>query len=122
MIGSGDRREQQLDELFRSYKEACGQPEASANFMPRLWERIEGSQQQWTFQAWRWARGLTMAAAVASLFMVMLQMVPHKQSIVYTATYLETLADAHDDDEALYAVSPSVKPAEARQSQESPVR
>jgi len=98
MKESEDRFERQLDELLASYSQACASPEPSANFMPELWNRIEARQQTWSSEAWRWARGLMAAAAVASLFLAMLQVLPRHASVVYTATYLETL-DAHDSDD-----------------------
>lgn len=110
MTDSEMRRERELDALFATYREACGEPEPSAAFMPALWDKIENRQQSWSVEAWRWARGLMLAAAAASLFFVMLQVVPRQQSVVYTATYLETLADAHEGDDnasdALAVASP----------------
>jgi len=34
----------QLDQLFRAYREACSAPEPRADFMPQLWRRIEARQ------------------------------------------------------------------------------
>lgn len=102
--------EAELDRLLTAYREACPAPEASVNFMPHLWERIDGSQ-NWTRQVWKWANGMVAAAAAASLFFVMLQLLPRHTPDFYGATYLETLADQHDDDEALENVAmSSVKP------------
>ena len=58
MHGSDD---QKLDALFRAYHDACVVPEASANFMPNLWARIE-SRQRFTFSFRRMANALTTAA------------------------------------------------------------
>jgi len=99
MKESEDRFERQLDELLASYSQACETPEPSVNFMPELWNRIEARQQTWSSEAWRWARGLMAAAAVASFFLAMLQVMPRHASVVYTATYLETLDAAHDTDD-----------------------
>jgi hypothetical protein len=89
--------EVKFDRLLTAYREACVSPEPSANFMPQLWDRIEGSQ-SWTRQAWKWANSLTVAAALASLFFVMMQMMPRQTGVFASATYLETLADQHEDD------------------------
>ena len=37
----GNGREGKLDALFAEYRAAIPDPEASANFMPMLWQRIE---------------------------------------------------------------------------------
>ena len=113
-----DRYNQQLDTLFASYRDACGEPEVPADFMPKLWDRIEGGQ-HWTKQVWKWANGLVMAAAAASLFFVMLQMLPKQPALVYSATYLEALAD-HDEDEVLSDVAVARRPSDERQLPEKP--
>ena len=41
MRGNDDER---LDALFQAYRDACPDPEASANFMPTLWSRIDSRQ------------------------------------------------------------------------------
>lgn len=94
---ANEANDAKLDRLLTAYREACVVPEASANFMPQLWERIDSSQ-SWTRQVWKWANSLTVAAALASLFFVMMQMVPRSTAVFASATYLETLADQHDDD------------------------
>jgi len=109
--------EAELDRLLIAYREACPVPDASVNFMPHLWEKIDGNQ-NWTRQVWKWANGMVAAAAAASLFFVMLQLLPKHSPDFYGATYLETLADQHDDEEALENVAMSnVKPL-----QESPAK
>ena len=90
----------ELDQLLAAYREACPVPEPKADFMPSLWERIDG-RQNWTSQIWKWTNGMVAAAAAASLFFVMLQLLPKHSPEFYGATYLETLADQHDDDEVL---------------------
>lgn len=95
-----DCDEDRLDALFARYREACPDVEPSADFMPRLWERIEG-RQSWGTQVWKWANGFVAAAAAASLFFVMLQMLPGRASDFYTSTYVEALADEHDNDQVL---------------------
>lgn len=42
--GNMDLQNQELDRLFVSYRAAVPDPEASANFMPDLWRKIEGRQ------------------------------------------------------------------------------
>jgi len=104
MNESWERNDEELDRLLAAYREACAPPEPQPDFMPRLWERIDGSR-NWTRQIWKWANGMVAAAAAASLFFVMLQLLPQRSADFYGATYLEALADQHDDDEALENVA-----------------
>lgn len=101
---NGAANDAELDQLLTAYREVCPVPEANADFMPRLWERIDASQ-HWTRQIWKWTNGMVAAAAAASLFFVMLQLLPRHSPDFYGATYLETLADQHDDDETLENVA-----------------
>ncbi len=101
--------ERDLDRLLAAYKDALPEVEPSAAFMPRLWERIE-SQQSWRSQLWHWANSLAAAAVMASLFLVMLQMLPRTSTSFYSATYLETLASQHDNDEVLSALALAGRP------------
>lgn len=113
---------QELDRLLAAYRDACDAPEPTANFMPQLWDRIEASKpwsgQAWAGQVWLWARGLTVAAAMASLFLVMLQMAPRSNAAFYSETYLESLADQHDNDEVLASIATSPRPS----APESPLK
>ena len=65
-----------MDALFRAYRQACPDPEASANFMPELWRRIEERQRS-VFFLGRWARAFVTAAAVLSLGMAAYLYIPH---------------------------------------------
>src|ERR1022692_3168558 len=94
MHGSDD---QQLDGLFRAYHDACGAPEASANFMPSLWARIE-LRQRFTFSFRRVANALTTAAVALSLVLGIYMSIPRSSSIDYNQTYVEALAEANATD------------------------
>jgi hypothetical protein len=94
MHGSDD---QQLDALFQAYNDACGAPEASANFMPNLWARIE-SRQRFTFSFRRVANALTTAAVALSIVLGIYMSIPRSNSIDYTQTYVEVLAEATPTD------------------------
>ncbi|MBI5083956.1 MAG: hypothetical protein HZB13_05090 [Acidobacteria bacterium] len=120
MKEQADNLERDFEGLLSAYREACPVPEATPEFMPGLWARIE-SGQGWTKQVWKWANGFMAAAAAASLFLVMLQMVPRHGSDFYGATYLETLAD-QDDDQALGEVARVTVPAEEGPEQGSQQR
>ncbi|MGA2576061.1 MAG: hypothetical protein ABSF64_08040 [Bryobacteraceae bacterium] len=84
-----------LDALFRAYRDACPDPDVSANFMPELWRRIEERQRSVFFMG-RWARALVTAAAVLSLGMAAYLYIPHGRTSVFSVeSYVEALAAGH---------------------------
>jgi hypothetical protein len=86
-----------LDALFRAYREACPDPEPSANFMPELWRRIDERQRSVFFMG-RWARAFVTAAAVLSLAMAAYMYIPLGHSSVFSVeSYVEALS-AHAPD------------------------
>jgi hypothetical protein len=94
-----NRGDAELDAMFRGYREACPDPEPSANFMPELWRRIEDRQRSIFFMG-RWARAFVTAAAVLSLAMAAYMSVPHSRSSVFSVeSYVEALA-GHSQDSA----------------------
>lgn len=116
MTGENRNLDQELDRLLAAYREACEAPEPSADFMPRLWARIEASEQGWTERLWKWANGLAAAAAVASVLLVALQMASRPAPDYYAATYVETLLAQTDAELApveLAGVPPVVEPSPA---------
>jgi hypothetical protein len=102
MHGSDD---QELDALFRAYHDACVAPDASANFMPNLWARIELRQRS-TFSFRRMANALTTAAVAASLALGIYMSIPRSSAFDNSRTYVEELADASTPD-AVYLVNPA---------------
>jgi hypothetical protein len=93
MRGSDDHK---LDVLFQAYREACVAPEASANFMPNLWAKIE-SRQSFTLSFQRMAKALTTAAVALSLMLGAYMAVPRSKPAVYQ-TYVDVLAEANEPD------------------------
>ena len=85
--------EERLDALFGAYRDACPTPEASANFMPTLWARIE-SRQSFTFSFRRMANGFVTAAVALTIALGIYMSIPHSKT-AYTATYIEELQDAN---------------------------
>jgi len=82
----------ELDRLFRAYREACPDPEPSANFMPDLWRRIEERQRS-VFFLGRWARAFVTAAAVLSLAMAAYMYIPRGHKSVFSVeSYVDVLA------------------------------
>ena len=92
--------EDNLRELWDSYRDASAPPEPSPDFMPRLWERIEG-RVSWTAQVWRWANSFVAAAALASFFLVALQFLPDSWGGFYQSTYVEMLDEEHGDEQVV---------------------
>ena len=66
---SGER--ERLDELFRAYRTACPDPEASVNFMPAMWAGIEAREGS-TKWFGRVAKTLVTAALAASVILGMM--------------------------------------------------
>ncbi|MSV30289.1 MAG: hypothetical protein EXQ52_16340 [Bryobacterales bacterium] len=90
----------ELSDLFQKYRHACETPDASANFMPVLWEKIEARQSQLTLFG-RSSKALVTCALAASLMMgIYVAMPGNHANPFYTASYVEVLAF----DEALHAV------------------
>src|ERR1700691_4351542 len=88
----------ELDALFRAYRDACPDPEASANFMPELWRRIEERQRS-VFFLGRWARALVTAAAVLSLGVAAYLYIPRGSTSVFgVESYVEALGARHGQD------------------------
>lgn len=86
-----------LDRLFRAYRDACPDPDPSANFMPELWRRIQERQRS-VFFLGRWARAFVTAAAVLTLAMAAYLYIPHGRTSTFTSeSYVEALA-AHAQD------------------------
>jgi hypothetical protein len=91
-------QEERLDALLRAYREACPDPDASANFMPQLWQRIE-ARQRFSFSFGRIARGLVTASVAASLAMAVYLSVPHHRTSVFiTGSYVDALAASRASD------------------------
>lgn len=85
-------RELELDRLFRCYREACGSPEASPNFMPMLWRAIEARQSKGMIFE-RVAKSMAAAAAALSVALGLFLMVSAQQpSAFFSGSYVEAIA------------------------------
>jgi hypothetical protein len=91
MRGNEDEK---LDALFRAYRNACPDPEASANFMPTLWARIE-SRQTFLFSFRRMANAFVTAAVALSVALGVYLTIPRSTPGTPSETYVEVLAAAH---------------------------
>ena len=92
-----DRLEQELNSLFQAYRDAVPDPEPSADFMPRLWSRIE-AKRSFIFRLRRMSQLAVAAALTACLIGAVLIMPFNRQPIQVAGTYVDILADAHADD------------------------
>jgi hypothetical protein len=92
VTGSDEAR---LDRLFAAYRAACPDPEASANFMPQLWQRIEAREQGSTMFT-RLARNLVTAALALSSILAVAVSISHSGAApLPSETYVEVLAEDH---------------------------
>lgn len=91
--------ERELDSLMAAYRDAVPVPEASAEFMPKLWARIDAGQNSfWVLK--RWTEGFIAAAAAACLVVFVLQVIPDDtQSAAFQASsYVEALSQEQTPD------------------------
>src|SRR5690242_10036580 len=94
-----DRMNDKLDALWSEYRSACPDPESGADFMPRLWQKIEARRIETTSVFRRMAQVCVMATVALTLLIVVL--IPRIQrEPVYTATYVDVLDAAQSVDSA----------------------
>jgi anti-sigma-K factor RskA len=90
-----DRMKDKLDALWAEYREACPDPEPSAQFMPNLWQRIEARRAATTSVFRRLAQVCVAATAALTIIMGVV-LIPHLQKApVYTSNYVDVLAAEH---------------------------
>jgi hypothetical protein len=78
-----------LDELWAEYREACPDRDAGADFMPKLWHRIESRRNETLFLVRRFAQVCVAATLALALLMVI---IPEFQSDSDSGTYADALA------------------------------
>ena len=89
-----ERDEERLDRLFAAYKEACPAPEASANFMPAVWAKID-ARRGFSLALRRWTGAFVTAAAALCLAMVVYMASPGAADApYYSSTYDEALSES----------------------------
>src|SRR5215467_10134969 len=83
--------EARLDSLWVEYREACPEVDAGADFMPKLWQRIEARRNESLSFFRRFAQVCVMATVALSLIMAVI--IPLIQSDEGLAgTYADALA------------------------------
>lgn len=89
-----NRSDEPLDALLLLYRDSATVPEASAHFMPKLWERIE-RRKSFTFRLKRVSQVFVGSAAVICLCLGGFMVAPRSQGTLHPATYVDELAAAH---------------------------
>jgi hypothetical protein len=85
----------QLDQLFERYRTAVPDPEASVNFMPELWRKIE-ARQFFLARLKKLTQVFVVAAAAICLFLgIALQLPISSAPQVVRGNYVDVLADAN---------------------------
>ena len=98
-----------LDQLFQSYRDASPAPEISANFMPGLWRKIDRRRSL----AWKlkvYTRGLMTATLALCTIMVAVQWLPTAggSNPVYSETYLDALQHDNPVELLAFTVGPTL--------------
>jgi len=89
---SGD--DARLDEMFQAYRAACPDPDASVNFMPSMWAKIE-AQQNSTNWFGRMAKVLVTAALAASVILGMMVSSANQSNSFFDSTFVDALSADH---------------------------
>ncbi len=84
----------QLDHLFEQYRTAVPDPEASANFMPELWRKIE-ARQFFLVRLKKLTQAFVVASAAICLLLGIVLQVPAAKQQVVTGNYVDVLASAN---------------------------
>src|SRR5713226_9798337 len=85
-----DNGSERLEKLWAAYRQATPEPEASVNFMPELWAKIEAARpSSWTFVFARLASRLVPLAAAVTLAMSVYIWSPGSSS---STGYVDSLA------------------------------
>ena len=89
--------DEELNALFAKYKAVVPDFDASANFMPALWKKIE-ARQTLVLRVRKLTQIFVGAAAAACLLFAMIQVVPGGSRQEVHASYVDALAAAHPAD------------------------
>src|SRR5271163_4045049 len=84
----------ELDQLFERYRMAVPDPEASANFMPELWRKIE-ARQFFLARLKKMTQVFVVAAAAICLLLGIALQVPVADRSAASGNYVDVLADAN---------------------------
>src|SRR5271157_2752753 len=88
-------RDAELSEWLRAYRSACPEPEASVNFMPAMWAKIEARQVSTNWFG-RMAKALVTAALAATVILGLMVSTFNRQAeSSFNGTYVEALSVDH---------------------------
>ena len=91
----------ELDGLFQRYRDSFPEFQASPEFMPRLWEKIENRPNFWSvFQSC--ARAAMSLCAVLCLLLLVLNFMEARQNYLPDPTYADALAAEHTAEKTYY--------------------
>jgi hypothetical protein len=82
--------EDRLDTLFFAYRQACPDPDPSANFMPEMWAKIE-AQEVSTNWFGRVAKALVTAALAATVILGLMMSSANRPNAFFNATFVDAL-------------------------------
>ncbi|SRR5579862_112222 len=84
-----------LDALWNEYRAACPDSDASAGFMPALWQRIEARRVA-NISVFRRLVQVCVGATLALTVLMGAILIPRLESaLIYNATYVDVLAADH---------------------------
>ena len=92
----------ELQQLFETYRRAHPDPEPSANFMPRLWERID-SRRSAALMFRRLTHALVSLSAAAALFLGVF-LIPNAE--LASGSYADIVADDSAEEQIVAAAAP----------------
>ena len=93
-----DKWPAELESLFSAYRNAVIEPEASPNFLPGMWSKID-QRRRVSYSFRRMASGFVTAAAAICLVLSVALWTPSNVPVGGAATYVEILADSEADSE-----------------------
>ena len=89
-----DFENNELDHLFAGYRSAVPDPEASANFMPEMWRKIE-ARQFFLLRVKKLTQVFVAAAAAICLLLGIVLQMPMSSQTQAVGNYVDVLADAN---------------------------
>ena len=92
-----DNLNRELDSMLAAYRHAVPDPEASPEFMPALWRKIDG-RRNLVFRMGRLTRLFLSSAAALCLVMTAVQTFPKLDHRAARPSYLDVLAESHNSD------------------------
>jgi hypothetical protein len=94
-----DRMKDRLDALWVEYRDATPDPDASPNFMPQLWQKIEARRVE-TTSVFRRLAQICVTATIALALVIGAVLIPRNSNdeVFYTGTYVDVLAAEHSND------------------------